>query len=117
MFDFLPTPIFLCGHFPACKLFWGPSFVEGANRLNSENSRLAGVDKSALGWLLAGGATHWTAGGLQEPEERKSGVGRRSPMVGKGGKGRSGVGWGGVGWGGVGWDGLPLCGTLGNWKM
>ncbi|CAJ1387157.1 unnamed protein product [Effrenium voratum] len=27
---------------------------------------LEGVDKSALGWLLAGGATHWTAGGLQE---------------------------------------------------
>jgi len=26
---------------------------------------LEGVDKTALGWFLAGGATHWTAGGLQ----------------------------------------------------
>ena len=26
---------------------------------------LSGVDKTALGWFLAGGATHWTAGGLQ----------------------------------------------------
>jgi len=25
----------------------------------------SGVDKTALGWFLAGGATHWTAGGLQ----------------------------------------------------
>lgn len=24
-----------------------------------------GVDKTALGWFLSGGATHWTAGGLQ----------------------------------------------------
>lgn len=26
---------------------------------------MPGMDKTVLGWILSGGATHWTAGGLQ----------------------------------------------------
>jgi len=37
---------------------------------------LEGVDKTALGWLLSGGATHWTAGGLQALDLQ--GVGTRA---------------------------------------
>ena len=33
-------------------------------------SPFGGVDKTALGWFLTGGATHWTAGGLQVREQR-----------------------------------------------
>ena len=32
----------------------------------------AGVDKTALGWILSGGATHWTAGGLQAGGDRST---------------------------------------------
>eukprot|EP00931_Biecheleriopsis_adriatica_P101627 TRINITY_DN76726_c0_g1_i1.p1 TRINITY_DN76726_c0_g1~~TRINITY_DN76726_c0_g1_i1.p1 ORF type:complete len:1098 (-),score=252.89 TRINITY_DN76726_c0_g1_i1:40-2934(-) len=35
---------------------------------------LAGTDKTALGWLLTGGARQWTAGGLQVLSLRGSGV-------------------------------------------
>eukprot|EP00439_Symbiodinium_sp_Y106_P000483 s289_g1.t1 len=34
---------------------------------------LEGVDKTALGWLLSGGGTHWTAGGLQALDLRGTG--------------------------------------------
>jgi len=37
---------------------------------------LEGVDKTALGWFLTGGATHWTAGGLQALDLR--GIGSRA---------------------------------------
>lgn len=37
---------------------------------------MEGVDKTALGWFLTGGATHWTAGGLQALDLR--GIGSRA---------------------------------------
>ncbi|CAK9009198.1 unnamed protein product [Durusdinium trenchii] len=34
---------------------------------------LEGMDKTVLGWILSGGATHWTAGGLQALDLRGTG--------------------------------------------